>query len=175
MMLKAFTLVETLIAVAVVTLAIVGPFHIAQGVLQSSYKARDELIASALAQEGVEFVRNMRDSNFVYNLHNGGSRSWLSGFDGTNGPDCYTNACVVDSAQQTVISCGNSTCASRPLYLSGSNLYNQSLSGTVTRFTRSVRLTQISASETKVTVMVSWSSHGVVHTVTLTQNLRAWL
>jgi Tfp pilus assembly protein PilV len=175
MMLKSFTLIETLIAIAVVTLAIVGPFHIAQSVLQTSYTARDELIASALGQEAMEYVRNVRDSNFVYNVHNGASRAWLYGLDGSTGPDCYTHACVVDPGQQTTIDCGSTSCAARPLYLSSTNLYNQSTSGTQTRFTRTVRLTQISTTETQVTVTVSWLTHGATYTVTLTENLRNWL
>ncbi|MGE5541072.1 MAG: type IV pilus modification PilV family protein [Bacillota bacterium] len=170
MNLKAFTLVETLIAVAVIALAIVGPFQIAQGVLETSYTARDQLTATALAQEGVEYVRKVRDNNYIYNLHTPANRAWLYGLD-----TCYTYACVVDPGQQTVTSCGNQTCSTKPLYLSSSNLYTQvTTNGTQTRFTRAVKLTQISATETKVTVTVSWNYHGA-RSVVLTEIMDDWL
>lgn len=181
---KGFTLVETLIAIMVLTFAVVGPFQVAQGVLSSAYIARDQLIAAALAQEGMEYVREIRDSNYLYNAHHGASLTWLSGFDGTNGPDCYANACVVDPSQYpgavpfvagvSVISCGDTICNNRKLYLSTSNIYNQQSSGAVTKFTRKMQLTQISATETLLTVTVSWSEHGA-HSVVLTENLRNWL
>ncbi len=175
MNMKGFTLVETLIAIAILTLAIVGPFTVVQGVLQSSYIARDQLIAAALAQEGMEYVRSVRDSNFIFNTHTAGSRPWLYGLDSSTGIDCYTNACVIDPGQQTVIDCGNTSCAARPLYLSGTNLYTQTSAGnTQTRFTRQVRLTSISATETLVTVTVSWTGHGS-YSVVLKENLRNWL
>ncbi|MDB5195447.1 MAG: seg [Parcubacteria group bacterium] len=179
MSMKAFTLVETLVAIAILSIAIIGPFQIVQGVLQSSYIARDQLIAAALAQEGMEYVRQVRDTNFIYNSRNAGGRMWLEGFDGSAGtPDCYTNACIVDVgqqlAQQRVISCGDLTCAGRPLYLSGGGLYNQSSSGTVTRFTRSVNFVFKDGTESFVSVTVSWNYHGL-HTVTLVEDLRNWL
>lgn len=171
---SGFTLVETLVAIAIISIGIIGPFQVVQGVLKASYIARDELIASALAQEGVEYVRQVRDSNAISKNHTGGSASWLQGLDGNLGPNCYTNACVVDAVPMTATSCGNTTCAGRPLYLSQSNLYNQSLSGGVTPFTRKVRLTLISATETLVTVTVSWNYHGV-HSVVLVEDLQDWL
>lgn len=138
---KGFTLLETLIAIAVLTLAIIGPFQIVQGVLTSAYNARDEIVASGLAQEGVEYVREVRDSNYLYNARYGsGSVTWLNGFDGTGGPNCYTAACVVDpyyyptsvpfSAGSSIISCGGASCASRPLYLDSSSYrYTQQTGG----------------------------------------------
>lgn len=176
--LTAFTLVETMVAIAVLTISIVGPFQIVQGVLQNSYLVRDQLIAGALAQEGMEYVRAIRDGNYIYANHNATTRAWLYGLDGSTGPNCYTNACVLDPSQDgtanAVISCSDATCATRPLYLSASNLYNQQVSGTQTRFTRKVQLTSVSATETVVTVTVTWNNHGT-RTVVLTENMRNWL
>lgn len=183
---QGFTLVETLIAVAVIALAIAGPFQIAQGVLKNAYNARDQMIAASLAQEAVEYIREVRDSNYLYNARYGaGSVNWLGGFDGTNGPNCYQNACVVDphyyqasipfSAGYSVLSCGGATCTSRPLFLdSASYRYNQQTIGAQTKFIRTVRLTQISSTETLITVTVTWESHGT-QTVELSEYLHNWL
>ncbi len=179
---KAFTLVETLVAISIITIAITGPFQVVQSVLQSSYIARDELIATGLGQEGMEYVRAIRDGNALYNNHHNGGRTWLQGLDTSSTPDCYTNACVVDVGQQTAQSCGAVTCAATlwPLYLASNGLYNQGVgagaagTGTVTRFTRQIRLTSISATETRVTVTVSWTYRGT-HQIVLIEDLHDWL
>ncbi len=190
---RAFTLVETLVAIAILTISIVGPFQIAQGVLQQSYVVRDQLIAGGLAQEGMEYVREIRDSNYIYANHTATAVPWLYGFDGSTfagvvSTDCVANACVVDPSQNCSLSnfatcgptrtdirsCGNTTCTGLFLYLSSLNIYNQQLSGTQTRFTRKVQLKIVSATETEVTVTVTWNNHGT-KTVVLTENLRNWL
>ncbi|MEK7602013.1 MAG: hypothetical protein AAB472_00790 [Patescibacteria group bacterium] len=180
----AFTLVETLVAIMVLTICVVGPFQVAQGVLATAYVSRDKLIASAIAQEGMEYLRAIRDSNYLYNIHTSSTLSWLSGFDGNNGPNCYSNTCVIDTSQypaavpfqagNSIIACSDSTCSTRPLYLSSSNIYNQQTSGVRTRFTRTIKLVQISATETQVTVTVSWVGHAN-YSVTLVENIQNWL
>ena len=183
---QGFTLVETLVAIAILTMTIVGPYQITGSVLSSAYIARDQLVATGLAQEGIEYIRAIRDSNYLYNVHNTASLAWLSGLDGTNGPNCFTNGCVVDPTQYpasvpfvagtSVIDCGSgdATCSTKPLYISSANLYNQQSSGTATPFVRKVLLRTVNSNETEITVTVTWSNHGV-HTVTLKENLQNWL
>jgi len=175
---RGFTLVETLIAITILTTAIVGPFAVAQGVLATSYTARDQLIASSLAQEGVEYVRYIRDSNFLTNYH-GGAVTWLNGLDGTNGPNCYyqssTKSCVIDAGAQTVQQCASNTCAELPLYVNSANRYTETVVANQTeRFTRVVQLRAISAHETQVIVTVSWNNHGA-HSVQINDDLQNWL
>lgn len=62
---KAFTLIETLIAVTLLSIAIVGPLVTASRALLAAYIARDQLTASYLAQEGVEYIRIMRDDMYL--------------------------------------------------------------------------------------------------------------
>lgn len=170
---RGFTLVETLVAITVVVTAMVGPLYAVQQALNASRSARDQLIASSLAQEGVEYVRGMRDSNYLYLLANVGSgRSWLYGVDGTGGSvNCITAACVVDPTQNTV----SRTVA--PLYLSSTNLYNQAGSGTQTLYTRTVQLSSVSGSVTEmvVTVTVTWTAKSQTRTVTIRERLHNWL
>ncbi|MES2668746.1 MAG: hypothetical protein V4644_03610 [Patescibacteria group bacterium] len=174
-----FTLVETLVAITVILTALVGPLYAVQQSLSTSRSAREQLIASSLAQEAVEFVRGIRDSNYIYNTNAGGSRNWLAGLDGTQGAytsvDCFQGDCVIDSTTNS---------ASRTvstLYLSaGDNLYNQS-GGTLTPYTRTVRLEVVPGStkflgpEVKLTVTVSWSSRGQARSVVISERLHNWL
>ncbi|MEK7080004.1 MAG: hypothetical protein AAB901_01830, partial [Patescibacteria group bacterium] len=172
--------VETLVAITLLVIALMGPFQVVQQAVATSYAARDQLIATALAEEAVEYVRSIRDGNYLYNLANPGSvRSWMYGLDGTSGPNCFAaNGCTVDPAQssaQTALAACGGTCA--PLKLSTSNIYTQSspVGAVTTRFTRKITLTQISANEVKVTATVTWISIHVPFTMTVTDNLQNWL
>ncbi len=167
---QGFTLVETLVAIAVLTIAIVGPFSSVQRALVASDTAREQLIASMLAQEGVEYIRNVRDDNYL------GSRSWLTGLS-----LCQSDTCSIDpsagdpniSLGTPIHACGSAT--SCPLYVSSANLYNQQNSGTITPFTRRVLITTVSATEVKVTVTVSYTARNVPYTVVVNENLQDWL
>ncbi len=189
---KGFTLVETLVAISIVMITLVGPFQAVEHALSASYISRDELIGSSLAQEAVEYVLNLRDNNYLWNNANPGNlRSWTYGFDGTSGtPNCVTpNQCVVDPFQSTVVSCPGGSCATLPLYIASSGasqpyLYNQSTTGVPSRFTRSIQLCYIQSNgsctaalsnEAKLTVTVTWSTANQPHTTTVTEYLENWL
>lgn len=64
---KGFTLLETLVAIAVMTMAIGAAFSMAQKSLSSSFNAKNQTIAYFLASEGLELVRTVRDNVAIYN------------------------------------------------------------------------------------------------------------
>ena len=59
---KAFTLVETLIALAVFTIAVTAVMAVLASGISSTDFAKKKMTATYLAQEGIEYVRNMRDN-----------------------------------------------------------------------------------------------------------------
>lgn len=75
---KGFTLLETLVAISILLIAVVGPMSIIGRSLPQSAYARDHAIAVNLAQEGIEAVRQKRDSNML-DKWNSGPSSWDSG------------------------------------------------------------------------------------------------
>src|SRR5665213_1019796 len=62
---RGFTLVETLAAISLITIAIVAPMALTVQSLQAAYYARDQITASNLAQEGIEAIRSVRDGNIL--------------------------------------------------------------------------------------------------------------
>lgn len=61
-----FTLVETLIALSIFTVSILGLMSIlATGISNTGY-AKRKVAAEYLAQEGIEYVRNLRDTTVLY-------------------------------------------------------------------------------------------------------------
>lgn len=168
---RGFTLVETLVAITIIALAMVGPLYAVQQSLTAARNSRDYLIASSLAQEGIEYVRSIRDANYLTVL-GGGSRSWLYGLDGTGGSTNCTSPCVVDPVRGTVSN------TIEPLRLNNQNLYTQQGGlPRVTPYTRTVQITAVPGSTTEVvvTVTVSWSAKGRPYTVTLIERLHNWL
>jgi type II secretory pathway pseudopilin PulG len=80
---KGFTLVEALIAMSVLMVGIFSGFVLVTRALYNAAVIQDRLTASFLAQEGVELVRQIRDTNFIKILNNE-SINWRDGLaDGT--------------------------------------------------------------------------------------------
>ena len=73
---RGFTIVETLIAIAVLLLSATAPLSLAERSLASAQAAEQEVTAFYLAQEAIEFVRNLRDENA---LAGRGGTEWLRG------------------------------------------------------------------------------------------------
>lgn len=159
---NGFTLVETLVAIAVLMIAITGPFYMLQQAIKASYAARDQLIASSLSQEGVEYVYFVRNSNYL------SSRSWLDGMS-----TCASSqGCTVDSVSGFA-PCGSGGCA--PVRLTLAGMYTQAGQGSVTKFTRTVRVQQVSAIQARVTVNISWKSNYGSYSIDITEDLYNWL
>lgn len=62
---SGLTLIETLVAITILTVAVVAPMSLTMQSLSAAYYARDQIVASNLAQEALESVRAIRDSNIL--------------------------------------------------------------------------------------------------------------
>jgi prepilin-type N-terminal cleavage/methylation domain-containing protein len=178
---KGFTLIETLVAVTVLMVAIVGPYTIASKGLQSSLIAKDQDIAFNLAQDAVEYIRFVRDTNRL------SSGNWLTGSGGgVNARDltvCENAAgCRVDSItdlQSSIVDCStdpNGVC--EPMQYDSSNGYFTYTSGAASIFTRTIQITTPiggNANEAALTITVSWSDQaGITRSITVREDLFNW-
>lgn len=68
---KAFTLTEVMIGMMILTVAIVSASNLLTGIIDSNRNNLTTLQAYYLSQEGLEMVRNIRDTNWLHN------RDWL--------------------------------------------------------------------------------------------------
>lgn len=64
---RGFTLIETMVAITILTISIVAPMALTVQSLEAAYYARDEVTAENLGQEGIETVRAVRDGNILLN------------------------------------------------------------------------------------------------------------
>lgn len=165
---KAFTLVETLVAVTFLMVAIITPMSLTAQSLSVAYYARDQIVAFNLAQEAIETVRHLRDHNVLLNAY-GTSIDLLSGIPATNG-DPFT----VDSRDDSMVLCSG-TC--RPLQTDGT-LYGYSTGWSDSRYTRTVRAQFVGSGsdEVRISVTVSWNSGPyAARTFTISENLFRWV
>jgi|CXWL01.1.fsa_nt_gi prepilin-type N-terminal cleavage/methylation domain-containing protein len=185
-----FTLVETLVAVSIISLSVTAPLFAASRALVAAEIARDKLTASYLAQEGIEYVRAMRDDEFLaaYQIApaTASTDSWnyfLNG-GGPNGDASFSQciapaACTLDPFLP--MGTGNNfslnTVPATPLYLtaqSGGAYVQRQTTGTRTAFTRTIWASSVSANEELITSTVTWSFHGTPYTVTVKDHLTPW-
>jgi len=62
---RGFTLLEVILAVFVLTIAVSGAFALISQAFVMASLSQSKLIASYLAQEGIEIVKNIRDTNWL--------------------------------------------------------------------------------------------------------------
>ena len=162
-----FTLVEALVAIIILTLALGGPMTLATRSIKDSLAAKNKVIAFYLAQEVIEYVRNVRDSNFLQRtMEDPKTTSWLNGLD-----DCFSSSdgCRID-VFDTITPVQSCSGGCPKLKFDGTN-YNY-IAGTDSIFTRTINIddTLNSGDEAEITVTVEWTDYGD-RTVTLTQNM----
>lgn len=165
-----FTLVETLVAILLLTMSISGPLFMAQQSFISAQIAQDQTVARFLAQEGVEIVRAIRDTNILSN------RNWLTDLDICKTNDgCYLHH--TNDGLEVVGQCPNGGCpALNYNELDSSYSYDSGSNYEISNYTRTIVITDIAADkDTEVVVEVVWSDRGVERSVETREFLFNWL
>ncbi|TSC57054.1 MAG: hypothetical protein Greene041679_482, partial [Parcubacteria group bacterium Greene0416_79] len=110
---SGFTIIETLVAMAVLVLAIVAPLTLAERSLASVESSGSEITALYLAQEAIEFVRNLRDANALVALKAKDKKAdWLTGLeeclvaDGAEAQGCGVDP-TANEATERIFVCGD--------------------------------------------------------------------
>lgn len=170
MSMRGFTLIETMIAVTILSLSIAGPLFTASRAIVAAQISRDQLTASYLAQEGIEYVRILRDNEYLA-LYPPGTLTSTTAWNNFNASaisSCASpNICTLGPAQGNgtlpVAVCPGGTCSA-----------SFSLSTPGTPFKRTLQKVNVSSTDEKIMSSVSWSFHGVTYTVSVTDHLTPW-
>ena len=130
---------EILIVVAITAVSLAGIFALGGMIFRSEKISFNEFIASNLAQEGIEIVRSIRDSNWI------AKENWYSGIY----PDC-AGGCRVQYNSYQVLPLADT-------FLLQDNLGRfQYSSGNPSIFKREITVQKISDDELDITSEVSW-------------------
>ena len=154
-----FTVLESIVAIFVLSLTISGVFSAVQGGLSQTITAKDEVRAFYLAQEAIEIIRNKRDNNQLNKIVRTPLNSWLYGISQDASDFCYFGkVCRIDVVDLIPEYCGTSwgSCTENLKQNPITLLYNYS-TGNTTNFKREIQLEFISTYEIAVTVRVSWT------------------
>jgi prepilin-type N-terminal cleavage/methylation domain-containing protein len=175
---KGFTLIETMVAVLLLSVAIAGPLTIASKGLSTALVAKDQIGAYYLAQDAIEYLRFKRDANCLIAGSPCDSGEWLSGIVGAGLCSADgTVACQIDSIQDTVAACSG-TCS--VLNYDTTNHFYSYTTGAASpeRYIRTVKIVTpvgTNPDEAQVTITVQWTgAGGLVHSVTFREDMFNW-
>lgn len=158
-----FTLVEVMVALFIVMVGIMSGYGLINQTIVASNAASMKMTAAYLAKEGLEIVKNIRDSNYVYNNNHGGGVAW------NNGLVSCLGGC---KAQYDSFALSSATPGQSLKYDSSSG-FNYS-TGSVTAYNRIITVDASVAGQLSVIVVVGWSEHGNSHSLTAQENLYNW-
>lgn len=167
---KGFTLIETLVAISIFTVSILALMSVlGQGISNTNY-AKQKMIASYLAQEGIEYIRNMRDTKVLYD----GSSGWGNFRSQLN--SCNSGqGCSFDPILPYEFNVCNDPhdCA---LYINNGG-YDTNSSGVDSGFIRKIWMEKIGngSNEVKIFSDVSWTQGSGSYNISFSESLFNWV
>ncbi len=156
---KGFTLIEVTLAIFLITMGALGIFSLVQRTTVFISVSSSKLTATYLTQEGIELVRNIRDTNWLEDRIT--TTLWDDGIP--------TGDWEIDFLTQNLAQAYNDNY----LNIDGSGFYSY-FAGTPTNFKRKVTITKPSPDIIGVSIEVFFEERGNTHSVTTQENLYNW-
>lgn len=163
----AFSLMEIIVAIGVIMTFLIGAITLISYSVTSIKIGKSKIIATALTQEGLEIVRNIRDNNWLGNKRE--ATNWREGL----GAGHYR----VQYDKTTLLSASNAK-----LSMDSKGFYyyeDQGIRGgtTTTPFSRDIYIEYFPGndSEIKVVCTVNWDESGKNYTFAVETRLFNWL
>jgi len=128
------SIIEVVVAMMIITMGMVGVLSLVIQNVQAQYINKNVLIASGLAQEGLELVRNVRDLNWLTS-----GNDWKLGAGaGTDSDIVQDGNYVIDYLGPSSINAGVNSIneAGARLYINSNGLYSHTATTEVTNFYR---------------------------------------
>jgi len=182
---QGFTLLETLVAIFILTLSITGPVYIASVAFHNTIDSRDNISAQYLAEEVVEVLRNRKDARML-----AGNADKFSGITGSancfNGTDSITHTCVmlrdVATGDYSFMECTNGLCENIPFNPESDIVYGESDTIGRSKFVREFYFQKgkydsatgdIPDNEIKLVVSIKWKDKAREKVYVLTEHMHA--
>ena len=185
---RGFTVLESMVAIIILSLSITSVFSVISNSIYQANIARDEMTSSYLAQEALEIVRNIRDTNQLKRISNS-SITWLDNI--TGGANCLfagastiSDVCRIGNAN--ILDCGgiNVFCPnlSQNNTTAGGNVPDYQFSdgptfgSTLTNLRRELRFQKVAgnADDMTVTVNIYYKRGITTRKVTLKTDILSW-
>lgn len=164
-----FTLIETMVAVTIITLAVAGPLFTASRSIVAAQLANDQLAASYLAQESIEYVRAMRDDEYLA-LHPGDTgAAWNNFINGSINQCRAPKICTLGLIQGGTLpltSCSGNTCTETFSLIPNRMQYKRTI--------QVVDASSGGATDVRIVSIVSWNFHNSLHSISINDHLTPW-
>lgn len=162
---KGFTVLELLASILVISIGILAAYSVTQRILAQTIDSADRITAVYLAKEGIEIVRNIRDTNWIEDT--AVPTDWDDGLTVGDWQADYNTSGAIDDSYDS----------GEFLTIDGNGFY--SYSGTLpTKFKRKITITSILPASGKdginIEVEVSWEKRGQSHNLIVQENLYDW-
>lgn len=172
---NGFTLMETVIATSILVIGVIGTFALITFTTSVSSLGSQKLVATYLAQEGIEIIRNIRDTNWLQESaavwDEGLTTNCLGDVDNCT----TTTGCIVDYNDSLGPTPLLPVYTGQFLFLDGNALYNRAGTGSQTKFQRKIVIETEGSYILRVCSLVQWQAKGVSNTVSVKENLYNWL
>lgn len=133
-------LIEAMVAIGITVIGLIGVFSLLSQTFSLNKVASDQYIATNLAAEGIEVVKNIIDSNIIK------KEPWNKGIDNGSFEVQYDSTKLIDSASD------------KPLkFNSGTGVYSYDAGGSATPFRRQITINTLrGGDEIQVNSKVTW-------------------
>ena len=164
---NGFTIIESLVALAILSLSLMPMLVVVTMSSRIATSVKNNLVAAMLAQEGIEVVRAIRDTN------------WLNGrafYIGLN-EDAETGTTKDGLVQYDTANSLMPYDASAKLYVdnnSGIYSYDNNSGSSPTLFTRKISVTKISNAELKIISEITWNEPPRSKIISVEDHLFDW-
>lgn len=162
-----FTLIETMVAVLILSMALTALLGLISGSLFYARYSRNEITANYLLQEVIDSVKNERDSSIFLT-----QTEWGDFVNKYN--QCEMNGCEIDVLSGEVNGCDSDGCRDLNYNENAENgsFYNY-VNGTRSNFNRKVVVVS-DDHELNVTVTVSWQNGNLSKSRSLSSSILNW-
>jgi len=160
---KSFTLLEVIITIFVITVGILSAYTVVQEIVFYTYRVSSRFTAAYLAKEGIEIVRNIRDTNFLDLADPPWNQNLGAGNYEADYEDSTLTSCPDPCTYENDLSF---------LRIEG-GFYKYSVSGTQTQFKRKITITD-EIDYLNVSVLIEWKKGDKDYSLTVQENLYNW-
>jgi prepilin-type N-terminal cleavage/methylation domain-containing protein len=162
---KGFTMMEVLAAIFIITMGMMGVFSLVQQAISFITVSSSRLVATYLAQEGIEIARNIRDGNWLE------ARTTETAWDdGLSAGEYYS----FDYRSQTIPDSSNCYTREWHNYLEFDGSFYSCSCDSNAKFQRKIKIVPVGADILEITVEVSWQERGRIHQVKAREDLYQW-
>lgn len=153
---NGFSLLEVIVAIFIITVGLGGAISLLAFVISASAVGKSQIIATNLAQEGIEVVRNIRDTNWLE------GEAWNDGLGNGDYRVQYNSLGLMAFAGNPVLN------------IDSQGIYLYDNDEPTTHFHRKITINNISDSEMQVISEVTWSERNRDFNVIVEDRLYDW-